>query len=373
MIRLRELTRRFAGMNRPAVDRLNLDIDAGEIVALAGASGSGKTTTLRLIAGFDRPDGGSIVVGGRVLADNRTFLAPERRNVGVVFQDFALFPHLTVERNVAFGLSEQPGRRQRLRAAELLHMAGIAELARRYPHEISGGQQQRVALARALAPKPEIILLDEPFSNLDHTCTHRLLAETRQLIKTSGTTAVVVTHDRYEAFTLSDRIAVLREGRLEQLGSAEEIYASPASREVAEFSGGASFVRIWTDRDDGQADTGWHSLLGPVPHEVATVAADETGRERLAVVRPHQLTVICGPCRDEETNARVVDVRYLGSVFALHLRLRASDESKQESGEELLVHVAGGPLEHLSAGADVLVRWNRLAVHNSSSVVEIRR
>jgi iron(III) transport system ATP-binding protein len=332
-------------MDHPAVDSLDLTIDTGEVVALAGASGSGKTTTLRLVAGFDRPDGGEIIVHDEVLAGPGRVVPPERRNIGVVFQDFALFPHLTVERNVAFGISNLKGREQRHRTAELLELAGIPELARRYPHEISGGQQQRVALARALAPRPDVILLDEPFSNLDHTCTHRLLAETRQLLKAGGSTAIVVTHDRYEAFTLADRIAVLQEGQLEQCGTAEEIYAQPATRHVAEFAGSASFLPVW----HGGPDTEWTCPLGPIPEDVAVVPAQGGGH--LAVVRPHQLTVTCGPCSFGEHNATILDVRFLGAVLAVRLKVT------WESGfEEVLIHV-NGPMEGLTAGSPARVDW----------------
>lgn len=345
MLQLRALTRKFPGMDHPAVNEVDLEVATGEVVALAGASGSGKTTTLRLIAGFDRPDGGRIVVQHSPVAGPGCFVPPERRSVGVVFQDFALFPHLSVEKNVAFGISELKGQVQRQRVDELLHLAGIPELAKRYPHEISGGQQQRVALARALAPRPDVILLDEPFSNLDLACTHRLLAETRSLLKAGGSTAIVVTHDRHEAFTLADRIAVLERGHLEQCGTAEEIYGHPATRHVAEFAGSASFLPVWRGGGDGQ----WECPLGPVPQDVAVVPAQSGGH--LAVVRPHQLTVACGPQTLGEHNATILDVRFLGAVLAVLLRV-----SWATGFEEVLVHV-NCPLESLSAGSPARVLW----------------
>ena len=345
MLQLRSLTRAFPGMDHPAVEALNLEVNSGEVVALAGASGSGKTTTLRLIAGFDRPDEGQVILDGTPIAGPDCFLQPERRSVGVVFQDFALFPHLTVAQNVGFGIPDLKGRQHRERVAELLELAGIGELAKRYPHEISGGQQQRVALARTLAPRPDVILLDEPFSSLDNTCTFRLLAETRELLKLGGSTAIVITHDPYEAFTLSDRIAVLEEGRLEQFGTAEEIYARPATRHVAEFAGSASFLPVWHDG----GDTEWASPLGTVPKEVAVVPAKDGGH--LAVVRPHQLTVTCGRCSCGEHNATILDVRFLGAVLAVRLKVA------WETGfEELLIHV-NGPMEGLSAGNPARVEW----------------
>lgn len=352
MLHITGLTRRYPGMDHPAVDHLDLTATAGEVVALAGASGSGKTTSLRLVAGFDRPDAGTIEVSGATMAGRGEFVPPERRNVGVVFQDFALFPHLTVEKNVAFGMNGTSGGEQRRRVAELLEMAGIPELAGRYPHEISGGQQQRVALARALAPRPEIILLDEPFSNLDHTCTHRLLAETRELLKSSGCTAVVVTHDRYEAFTLADRIAVLEEGRLEQVGTAEEIYNSPRTRHVAEFAGQASFVPVWHGSEDR-----WISALGPVPEEVAVVPGRSGGH--LAVARPHHLSVAWedgdAPQTAPGAVATVTDIRFLGAVQAVQLAVR-TPEGPQRGPLDLLVHIDGPP-RGAGIGATTRVSW----------------
>jgi len=362
MLELRTLTKRFRGMNHPAVDNLDLELGDGEILALAGASGSGKTTALRMIAGFESPDGGTIALDGTVLGSVSARVPPERRNIGVVFQDFALFPHLTIEENVAFGLNDLSGPERTRRVGELLEIAGIPELGKRYPHEVSGGQQQRVALVRALAPKPRIVLLDEPFSNLDHTCTHRLLAETRQILKESGSAAIVVTHDRYEAFTLADRIAVLKDGRLQQIGSAEEIYALPRTREVAEFSGSASFVPVWTTPETGNE---WHSPLGPVPEDVPVVPAAEGDASRfVAVVRPHHVHLRTNGSvpRDSSTSAVVKDVRFLGSVVAVRVHVEWPSSHPAADGwdaaaDEILAHVtiAG---EGVRTGAPVAIAWN---------------
>jgi len=347
MLQLQELTRRFPDMDHPAVDALDLEIASGEVVALAGASGSGKTTTLRLIAGFDRPDEGRVTLHDLPLVGPDRFLPPEQRSVGVVFQDFALFPHLTVAQNVGFGIPSLKGRAHRRRVEELLELAGIGELAKRYPHEISGGQQQRVALARTLAPRPDVILLDEPFSNLDNTCTHRLMAETRELLRVGGVTAVVITHDPYEAFTLADRVAVLEAGNLEQFGTAEEIYAQPATHHVAEFSGSVSFLPV----RHGGADSAWTCPLGPVPEDVAVVPAQGGGH--LAAVRPHQLSVTCGPRSLGQGNAVILDVRFLGAFLAVRLNVT------WETGlKEVLIHVKG-PMKGLSAGSPARVDWVR--------------
>ena len=232
MVALEGVTKRFAGT--AAVDDASLRVARGEVVALLGPSGCGKTTLLRLIAGFERPDAGCVSVAERVVASPGAWVAPEARGVGMVFQDYALFPHLTVAANVGFGLAR---RGRATRVCELLSMVGLSGLERRYPHELSGGQQQRVALARALAPSPELVLLDEPWSNVDPFLRESLRAEVAEIIRPLGVTVMLVTHDREEAFSLADRIALMRDGRIVQEGSAEELYFAPSTRWAAEFVG----------------------------------------------------------------------------------------------------------------------------------------
>jgi iron(III) transport system ATP-binding protein len=237
MIRLEGVTRRFGPTT--AVDGASLCVGRGDVVALLGPSGCGKTTLLRLIAGFERPDAGTVTVAGRLAAGPGTWVAPEARRVGMVFQDYALFPHLTVAANVGFGL---PRRERAVRVPELLEIVGLTGLELRYPHELSGGQQQRVALARALAPSPELVLLDEPWSNVDPFLRESLRAEVAEIIRPLGVTVLLVTHDREEAFSLADRIALMRDGRVVQEGTAEELYFSPADRWAAEFVGAANVL-----------------------------------------------------------------------------------------------------------------------------------
>lgn len=370
MLHLSAVSRVFRGMDHPAVDRLTLDIAPGEVVALAGASGSGKTTTLRLVAGFDTPDAGEISIAGEVVSSPRASVPPERRAIGVVFQDYALFPHLTVAENIAFGLTRMGTTEKRRRVEELLLLAGIPELIDRYPHECSGGQQQRVALVRALAPEPAVVLLDEPFSNLDHTCTHRMLAETRELLTASGATALVVTHDRYEAFTLADRIAVLEDGRLLQIGTAEELYGCPTSRACAEFAGSASFVPVAGGRS---------TVLGTAPDDVSVVPTED-GR-LLAVVRPHQVVIErADAASGASANATVVDARMLGSVVAVRVALdgvpgastnsdrHAPDAAQpgfEDRAEPILVHVPG-PGTGLRAGERVRAVWHVQAARSGA-------
>jgi iron(III) transport system ATP-binding protein len=243
VVALEALTKRYLQPAHLAVEDLTLDVASGEIVCLLGPSGCGKTTLLRLIAGFEMPDAGLVRIAGATVAGPDTWVPPDRRHIGFVFQDYALFPHLTVLQNVAFGLRGTTRERRERRAAEVLDLVGLTIFAGRYPHQLSGGQQQRVALARALAPQPAVILLDEPFSNLDAALRGSTRDEVRAILKRTGTTAVLVTHDQEEALTFADRIAVMRAGRLEQDGAPEEVYARPRTAFVASFLGRTNLLR----------------------------------------------------------------------------------------------------------------------------------
>ena len=229
---------------RAAVEGISLGLAAGAIGVLIGPSGCGKTSLLRLVAGLERPNTGRIQIEGEVLADaaQRIHIAPERRRIGMVFQDYALFPHLSIADNVAFGIAELPRAQREARVAQMLDLVGLSHAARRAPHQLSGGQQQRVALARALAPKPRLLLLDEPFSSLDVDLRERLAQEVRTILKDSGTTALLVTHDQLEAFAVGDLIGVMNKGRLEQWDDAYSLYHRPASRFVAGFIGHGVFA-----------------------------------------------------------------------------------------------------------------------------------
>jgi iron(III) transport system ATP-binding protein len=224
------------------VDRLSLQLDAGEIGCLLGPSGCGKTTVLRCIAGFEQVDAGEVILGERLIGNAREHVPAEQRRIGMVFQDYALFPHLTVAANIAFGLRNASTAARRTRVAELLETVGLAGQERKYPHELSGGQQQRVALARALAPRPRLLLLDEPFSNLDVDLRERLALEVRNILKAEGTTAILVTHDQHEAFALADQIGVMYEGRIQQWDTPYNLYHQPVNRFVADFVGQGVFL-----------------------------------------------------------------------------------------------------------------------------------
>jgi iron(III) transport system ATP-binding protein len=239
---LDQVSKRYEPGDSLAVDRLSLQVAEGEIIALLGPSGCGKTTTLRLIAGLEIPDAGTITLRGRVVTGPGRVVPPEERGIGIVFQDYALFPHLTVADNVGFGLPRAARHGRRGRITEVLDLVGLAGLGSRYPHELSGGQQQRVALARALAPAPALMLLDEPFSNLDADLRAQMREEVERILRETATTAVFVTHDQEEAFTLADRVGVLQAGHVEQMAPPQQIYHRPATRFVASFVGAADFL-----------------------------------------------------------------------------------------------------------------------------------
>ena len=308
-----------------AVDGVDLVVERGVICALLGPSGCGKTTTLRLIAGFERPDAGTIAVGDRPVAGDGVFTAPERRRIGMVFQDYALFPHLSVEGNVAYALGRL---HDATRVAEVLRLVGLDRMGERFPHELSGGEQQRVALARALAPTPEVILLDEPFSNLDASLRARVRQEMREILVASGVTALFVTHDQEEALSLADRVAVMREGRIEQEGTPEEVYSRPTTRWVADFLGDAEIVPGTAAAGAVECELGRF----PIPKELEGVVD--------VVVRPESVALGAGPApgRDRSHEGVVVGREYYGHDQLVEVELA--------SGRRLRSRSIGFPIWH---------------------------
>jgi iron(III) transport system ATP-binding protein len=277
-LRISRVDKRFGDCH--AVRDAHLTVEAGQIAALIGPSGCGKSTLLRLIAGLEQSDkrDAQIDIGGRSVAA----LPPEQRRVGLVFQDYALFPHMTVADNVAFGLNRMSSRDRDARADELLGFVRLSELSGRYPHELSGGQQQRVALARALAPQPDILLFDEPFSNLDHTLRVELREETRELLKTRGVAALFVTHDREEALSLADMLAVMDNGMIVQTGSPREVYAHPATPMAARLLGEINIVPAHAEGAHAISALGTLALAAPAQGAVHVMLRPETLHVRYA-------------------------------------------------------------------------------------------
>jgi iron(III) transport system ATP-binding protein len=342
---LRGVTKAF-GPTR-AVRPTTLAVERGELFAVLGPSGCGKTTLLRLIAGFERPEEGSVEVGGQVMADGQRWVPPERRRIGMVFQDYALFPHLTVADNVRFGLGGDGrgrpwrlGRRARTlegRARSALELVALQHKADRYPHQLSGGERQRVALARALAPEPAVVLLDEPFSSLDASLRAGLRREVELILREAEASAVFVTHDQEEALSIADRVAVMRDGHVMQTGSPEEVYMRPRDRWVASFVGEVNLVNGVADTLGVATELGFFDLAMPADPGLIRVA-----------VRPEQLDLR----PDDEGNATIADREFRGHdvLYRLH----------HETGGQVLVQRPS--VELYEVGQKVRVRPGRGAV-----------
>ncbi|MDX2273765.1 MAG: ABC transporter ATP-binding protein [Cyanobacteriota bacterium] len=324
VVELAGVSKWFSSQGKPAVADVSFQLPKGDLLGLLGPSGCGKTTLLRLIAGFEQPQTGRICLGDQQVAGVGIWIPPERRDVGLVFQDFALFPHLTVAENVGFGLTtrQTETKRRQKRIHEVLELVALQGLDKRYPHELSGGQQQRVALARALAPHPAVILLDEPLSNLDVQVRLYLREEIRKVLKQTGTSGIFVTHDQEEALAISDWVAVMSDGRIEQLDSPENIYWQPTSRFVAEFVTQANFLpATWQGSH-------WQTEVGNFPAQgEATVLSGEV------MIRQEDLLLQPDP------DGRVVirDRQFLGREYAYCLATGTGRELHVRSCRSLAV------------------------------------
>ncbi len=297
-----------------AVSDFSLTVRDGEILTLLGPSGCGKTTMLRMVAGLEQPSSGEIRIASDVVADSTQFLPAEKRDIGLVFQDFALFPHLTVAENVAFGLNNWEDERAAARVDELLELVGLSDHRDKRPDALSGGQQQRVALARSLAPEPAVLLLDEPFSNLDVRLRVEMREEVRRILKATGVTAISVTHDQEEALSISDRVAIMNDGQLEQVGQPESVFENPESRFVASFLGRASFLPATVKGDIVETDLGILSveqLNGPVDaYDGATIDI---------LLRPDDLEAI--PTNEATADGTITHRQYNGPNFVYRVEL----------------------------------------------------
>ena len=352
---LERVTRRYQGNPEPSVDDVSLSIAPGELLALVGASGSGKTTTLRIAAGYETPDSGRVMLTDESgQTRDITHEPPQRRGFGMVFQHYALFPHMTVEQNVAFGLEARGvGKRERLeRAREALAGVGLDDKAARQVQALSGGEQQRVALARALVISPRVLLLDEPLSNLDPTLRQTMRDELRATLRHSGVTALFVTHDQEDAFAVADRIAMLADGRLLQLGTPEELYHSPSTREVAEFVGRAALLPAERMGDGVWVTVGSVALAAPA-RDAAAGRGDIS--HLIAVLRPESLALV----DDDEQPAwegTVAGRRFAGGHTVYQVRLESGAVVEvmgngfgTPEGETVRVRLSGQPIATVRA------------------------
>ncbi len=330
IIELDKVSATYPGSKTSAVSDISFQIEEGEVLALLGPSGSGKTTILRLIAGFENPDQGVVLLEGRDVCRSGACLQPEKRGIGMVFQDYALFPHLSVSGNIAFGLKKMSRGDRAKKVDEIIEMVGLTAFRNRYPHELSGGQQQRVALARALAPDPIVILLDEPFSNLDPDMRTEMRQEVSAILKKTGSTAVLVTHDHEEAFSMADKIVLLNQGRLEQCGTPEEIYHTPVTPFVADFVGQADFI---AGRVCGKNIV---TVIGDLENK--TCFADDA--EVMVMIRPDDIDLRA----NEAGKTRVLARQFRGSENLYTLKL-SSGEIVHSSQHSLAVYAEGTKID----------------------------
>ncbi|TCK92771.1 iron(III) transport system ATP-binding protein [Natranaerovirga hydrolytica] len=330
-IELKSVSKTYIGSDEAAVNNINLTVEKGSIVTLLGPSGSGKSTTLRLIAGFERANSGQITLAGKVVSDQSKWIPPEKRGIGMVFQDYALFPHLNVFDNIGFGYKEKDRKQRIMEVIELVNLKGYEK---RYPNELSGGQQQRVALARALTRRPVVVLLDEPFSNLDTDLKNQMRIEVKRIIKEAEATAVFVSHDQKDALSISDKIVVMDEGTIQQIGTPRQIYQYPKNRFVANFVGQSNLLKGRVDTEDNTVET----RIGIINCNTIDGGFDNK-EEVLVSIRPDSFIMD----HKGKLKGNIKELSYTGEAIEVVLEVQTPNNKKHN----LLIRVSPDKVIHI--------------------------
>jgi iron(III) transport system ATP-binding protein len=327
VLKAENLAKKYPGTAIRAVSDFNLEVAKGEIIALLGESGCGKTTVLRMISGFEMPDEGQLYLNGKLISGDGFFIEPEKRGVGIVFQDYALFPHKTVSQNIGFGLFRATKTERLKRIREVMQLTGLIGLEARYPHQLSGGQRQRVALARALAPDPGLILFDEPFSNIDAVLKNQIREEIREILKQSGATAIFVTHDTKDVLAIADRALVLKDGKILQIDTPGNLYQKPINSYVASFFGKTNFLSA------KPVKSGFETAIGFIPAE-SELYLDKPGL--ILSIRPESFK-LSEPNKQAAIKGRILSQKFFGEYTELVVEFSATDKP-----QTLIIHTIPG-------------------------------
>jgi iron(III) transport system ATP-binding protein len=319
----RHITKTFPGSRHPALSQFSIDIQEGEIIALLGESGCGKTTALRILAGFETADQGVLTIQNKIIFDKNEFTDPSQRNMGIIFQDYALFPHLTVWQNVTFGLIKKNGKNKKQLASDMIDLVGLSGYENRYPHQLSGGQQQRVALARAMAPQPKILLMDEPFSNIDTVKKNQIRQELYNLLKKTGSTVIFVTHDTRDVMAIADKVVVMKEGQILQKGTPNDVFNSPCNAYLAGFFGTTNLIQ-------GRLING-KILTGIGPLSIGLPASLTEGQPVLFSLRPGNISLTTEK-DGQSIPVQIERQRFMGEFTEVECKTVSS-------GSSILVHV----------------------------------